>query len=181
MTANEEPERPFAEATTSRLLELPPELRNYVYELSVVSNTSIVIEPGDKSTRAKQPPLILVNRQIRSEALLIFYAQNTFEFDASECGFVTAKGHWLQLPPGSFHLLKRVIIRTCCHEASYYLLDLEEGLTESTLTAHKDTLEPCLVGRSLRRGRAILDELIAKRGSGSRMRKGDLELLVAIK
>ncbi|KAK3109936.1 hypothetical protein LTR53_016293 [Teratosphaeriaceae sp. CCFEE 6253] len=60
---------------SSRLLGLPPGLRNMIYEACLVSPNGIdVAEPS----QAREPALLAVCRQIRSEALGIFYSKNVF-------------------------------------------------------------------------------------------------------
>ncbi|KAK5686523.1 hypothetical protein LTS10_002643 [Elasticomyces elasticus] len=79
---------------TPTLLGLPPELRNRIFELAVVEPFAISI--GQSVNRRlpnrtiahdrailQQPPLTRVNHQTRSEALAIFYGQNTFVVDHS--------------------------------------------------------------------------------------------------
>lgn len=63
------------EATFPRFLELPPELRNRVYEFHFRDYDEI-------STRHRQPPLTMVPL-IRAEALPVFYKSVTFTWDSS--------------------------------------------------------------------------------------------------
>lgn len=76
----------------SRLMKLPAELRNLIYELVVVEAKTIDIVDPDHvqggpgvSERAKQPGIAQVCRQLRREVLPIFYSQNTFRVNA--CGY----------------------------------------------------------------------------------------------
>lgn len=67
----------------SHLLDLPAELRTYIFELAVTSEEPLATFHLDKyqnDTRqeAVQPALTRVSRQLRSESLLLFYACNTF-------------------------------------------------------------------------------------------------------
>ncbi|KAK3648898.1 hypothetical protein LTR56_003816 [Elasticomyces elasticus] len=68
------------------LLELPAELRNQIFALAVVETepqhlfTLSVAACGFKAS-FHQPALTRVNRQIRSEALSIFYGQSVFRID----------------------------------------------------------------------------------------------------
>lgn len=59
-------------AWTFRFLDLPAELRNRIYHYSVVNERGLV--------RPIQPPITRVCRQLRQEALGIFYARNCFVF-----------------------------------------------------------------------------------------------------
>ncbi|KAK4540490.1 hypothetical protein LTR36_009128 [Oleoguttula mirabilis] len=68
-----------------RLLELPPELRNYIYELVVTRNGPIDMRPrswsldGLPEIELRQPALAGTCKQIRAEALATFYSLNVFE------------------------------------------------------------------------------------------------------
>jgi len=63
---------------SSRLLQLPPELRNRIYEHAVFDNV-VMITPS-----LKQPSLLHSCKQIREEALGIFYA-NEFKLHIQDC------------------------------------------------------------------------------------------------
>ncbi|KAK3654969.1 hypothetical protein LTR56_003827 [Elasticomyces elasticus] len=75
----------------SALLELPPELRNSIFELGVISprplraGLSVRWESELAVSQTKvspgQPALARVNRQLRDESLAIFYGQNAFLID----------------------------------------------------------------------------------------------------
>ena len=69
------------------LLELPPELRDLIYEYTLESsspesNQMVTFKldhyQRDTLTQATQPSLLLTNRQIRQESLGIFYSSQTF-------------------------------------------------------------------------------------------------------
>ncbi|CAK3936123.1 Hypothetical predicted protein [Lecanosticta acicola] len=62
---------------TCRLLNLPAELRNEIYELVLVSSGRIELT----TTRPKslrEPAFLAISRQIRTEATAIYYGSNTF-------------------------------------------------------------------------------------------------------
>ena len=59
------------------LLSLPLELRNRVYELSLVRKSPIAICPLDR-TGGEQPGLLQTCRQLRSECQRLFYELNIF-------------------------------------------------------------------------------------------------------
>jgi len=86
----------------SPLLELPAELRNYIFGLVLVSPERIVaritwhlpsedehaVEDGDETRNTttapiQQPGLTRINSQVRSEALPVFYSQSTFLYKAA--------------------------------------------------------------------------------------------------
>ncbi|KAI7552693.1 hypothetical protein KC331_g1717 [Hortaea werneckii] len=68
------------------LLELPPELRDLIYEYTVQSESpsnqmvTFKLDPyqRDTLTQAIQPSLLRTNRQIRQETLPLFYRSQTF-------------------------------------------------------------------------------------------------------
>jgi len=68
-----------------RLLELPPELRNHVYELVVKRDDAISMRPlawdseGKPITQLTQPALSATCWEVRKEVLSLYYACNTFE------------------------------------------------------------------------------------------------------
>lgn len=72
----------FGELQQSQLLSLPPEIRNIIYRLVLVQR--VMIPHG---TFPIEPSLLRVSRQIRSEALMVFYKESHFrwlirDFDA---------------------------------------------------------------------------------------------------
>ena len=68
-------------SNTTTFLDLPPEIRNEIYAHSLNEQDGIPV----RETRlyVHEPPLSLVNRQIRSEVLDTFYADNIFEVSGS--------------------------------------------------------------------------------------------------
>jgi hypothetical protein len=64
-------ERADDAATFPRFFELPPEIRNSIYELHIQSFDHI-------KGRHSQPPLALASKQLRAETLLLFYERATF-------------------------------------------------------------------------------------------------------
>lgn len=84
----------------SRLLDLPAELRTYIFELSVVSGKPLVTFRLDRYQQdtlqeATQPALTRASKQLRSESLLLFYSCNTF-IQHTE-GIKAEQGHrWAQ-------------------------------------------------------------------------------------
>ncbi|KAK5709314.1 hypothetical protein LTR17_019885 [Elasticomyces elasticus] len=78
--------------TRSAFLELPPELRNRVYEAALIQRSpipthperDIFLQPGLCKPIWRAPALLQTCRQIRCEAFKIYYALNTFSIDCSE-------------------------------------------------------------------------------------------------
>lgn len=94
-------------AQQSLLLSLPPELRNRIYELVLIDEEFIPLRQDSEDTKAvtragqrvrkplvettiEEPPLLQSCRQIRNEAIQIYYARNTFV-----CESTTRLVHWL--------------------------------------------------------------------------------------
>lgn len=65
---------------TFPLLGLPPELRQIIYTLSLLDS-----DMSTPLTRPHQPNMTQVSSLVRSEALPIFYAINTFTLDLCDC------------------------------------------------------------------------------------------------
>ena len=70
----------LAQISSSRLLALPPELRNNIFELVVYQAAKIELASSTRWTSCGQPALSCVNRQLRAEALPLFYDVNNFRF-----------------------------------------------------------------------------------------------------
>ncbi|KAI7238840.1 hypothetical protein KC330_g2322 [Hortaea werneckii] len=65
----------------SRLLDLPPELRNSVYTYALATDDVIQIPASGKPTR---PPLLKVCQQITKDATLLYYSCNKFSISAGK-------------------------------------------------------------------------------------------------
>jgi hypothetical protein len=70
-------------STSFRFLDLPPELRNQIYSF-VLRDSQVILSPGTKKTTG-YPVITKVSRQIRNEALELFYAKTTFELSFVVC------------------------------------------------------------------------------------------------
>lgn len=68
-------------SSSSRLLSLPPELRVMIFEFVLISGR-ITISP---SAVPAWPALLSTNRQVREEALKIWYGKNLFSFTVVDC------------------------------------------------------------------------------------------------
>ena len=60
----------------SRLLSLPPEIRNTIYRYALVQREISIRAPAFAT--AEQPAVLQVNHQIRTEAIDIYYYENEF-------------------------------------------------------------------------------------------------------
>jgi hypothetical protein len=57
-----------------QLLSLPPELRNRIYEMVLVQSQTVMVAPAGIS----EPALLSTAKQVRNEAIQIYYGQNIF-------------------------------------------------------------------------------------------------------
>lgn len=74
-----------AVSTSSKLLELPPELRDKIFRYALVSNEPIKLQFSSRWWPSRQrrftmiPGLIKTSKQLRSETQRMFFEENTFE------------------------------------------------------------------------------------------------------
>ncbi|CAK4032274.1 Hypothetical predicted protein [Lecanosticta acicola] len=96
----------FSRKPPSRLLNLPAEIRNLIFEYAVTSQKTVVtFRPDhfqrDSFTAATQPPLTRVSRQVRSESLPIYYECNDFvlhtESPKADDALIWLTCNWLHL------------------------------------------------------------------------------------
>jgi hypothetical protein len=66
---------PQDDASSSPLLRLAGEIRNKIYQLPLKEEGAVQVTPSGIT----EPGLLLVNRQIRQEAMPIFYTENKVE------------------------------------------------------------------------------------------------------
>ncbi|KAK5111957.1 hypothetical protein LTR85_011704 [Meristemomyces frigidus] len=82
---------PHQQPAPPRLLALPPELRNKIYEYVLIDNAGVVVV----TQATVQPPLLRTCTKVRSQALPIWYADNEFEVKIRDCdGSIYVK--WLR-------------------------------------------------------------------------------------
>lgn len=80
----------------SKFLDLPAEVRNNIYFYAVTGIPVCPDESLDYPLSAfDEPPITRTCRQIRSEALAIFYGENSFRFDAAATEMGTLRT-WIQ-------------------------------------------------------------------------------------
>lgn len=99
------------------LLSLPPELRNYIYDLSIPSNKTFVVGPWRPSTRQMQPPLTRCCKQIRSEVLPMFVARNRFEVRPSTD--IAREKSSMLISPLISNLLQHLEVNVCPFSTAY--------------------------------------------------------------
>lgn len=77
---------PSSNTSSSRFLDLPPELRNRIYRLTVIEDKPIEIIHDKKQRKAERPThpaLADTYEQIQNEVLSIFYGENSFVYSTS--------------------------------------------------------------------------------------------------
>lgn len=94
------PTTAWPETPRCRLLELPAELRDLIYDFALTSPKPLVTfhldaYQKDSYTHATQPPLTRVSRQLRYETLPIYYSSNAFVLHTEGAKAEDAQ-HWLQ-------------------------------------------------------------------------------------
>jgi hypothetical protein len=80
--------------SSSRLLSLPGELRNRIYRFAIIGTRALEIDAARWSTH--QPPLLKICKQIRHEALRLFYIENKISTNIHDWNPVV-KYHFQQL------------------------------------------------------------------------------------
>lgn len=146
--------------TTSSLLELPPELRNYIYELVLVEPSTIklvTLRDAWDISKVRRPTMAGICKQIRQEALPIYYERNTFELYIGALSpgmsgpnsFIFLR-KWLgMIGAANIKLVKRVIVSSAswlderairlyfekhsCYDYSEEIALYWEGVTEDRL------------------------------------------------
>lgn len=89
--------------TTSRLLSLPPEIRNMIWTYTVTDDNKVIhlhlLHEYSALELRSRLNITTVNRQIRHESLLMFYASNTFLMRSKPYPYKTphtALANWLR-------------------------------------------------------------------------------------
>lgn len=95
-----------------RLLDLPAELRDTIFEYALTADKPLVSFRLDNYQResyqeATQPPLTRVNRQIRQESLPIFY-QNNYVVLHAEAPKIDDTQRWLECIESKIALIQRM-------------------------------------------------------------------------
>ncbi|KAK4546752.1 hypothetical protein LTR36_001484 [Oleoguttula mirabilis] len=112
--------------TEGLFLNLPPELRNRIYELAFADEE--LTEHAFGGDWPGQAPLTRVNRQLRSESLAVFYGINPLRLLVGTTRQQTACPKWLEAIAPHVKLIRRLEIRTCGH-ANRYVLERAQGGT----------------------------------------------------
>ncbi|KAK3617304.1 hypothetical protein LTR56_025372 [Elasticomyces elasticus] len=160
-----------APPVVSRLMSLPPELRNSIYEY-------VLLEPDDidVDTNLLPPALIQVSPQIKAEASGIWYAQNQFHNDIIDCNIeVAMKWRWhilrLGMPTsnGTSAILPSPnwtnLLRWCqyvCASGQAIRLNLEDDLNPEEAVveaAHAIAYEHCYDNRTWEECKLVLEPL----------------------
>jgi hypothetical protein len=163
-------------------LELPAELRNYIYELILPLNKLIIIR---WDIRPASPAIARTNQQTRCESFPIFYRRNTLYIAALWKRTSLSKNRLL-LPIRVLPKFSDIIIQEYPCEPNTYGLKIEGGVgkfrlwprDESVLTRHT-----CLTNTMPVRwdtGKAFIKYLAWQRGPNACFRRQDLEILAGV-
>ncbi|KAK0266213.1 hypothetical protein LTR91_003491 [Friedmanniomyces endolithicus] len=127
------------DAPAPPLLRLPPELRNAIYSYVLVDPPEVLV-----TNHWRPPALLSMSKQVRREALKIYFAENIFRIDMyalipgplRETGYMSALARWFRAmsTPGR-DALKTVHIDDIFYrtqdEAKEALLYYTKGLAEA--------------------------------------------------
>ena len=118
---------PSAEVSTPgafRLLDLPAELRDYIYELALTTEDTLYICGG--TSHELQQALTQTTRQVRHETLPIFYGRNTFVI--CRYGSEAARKRWVMAIESHLWLLGDLGFDCILHTGSTRLKQDARGL-----------------------------------------------------
>ena len=136
------------DAPAPPLLRLPPELRNAIYSYVLVDPPEVLV-----TNHWRPPALLSMSKQVRREALKIYFAENIFRIDMyalipgplRQTGYMSALARWFRAisTPGR-DALKTVYIDDIFYrtqdEAKEALLYYATGLTEARCGAANGVL-----------------------------------------
>ena len=149
------PSAPTAKTPPCRFLDLPAELRNRIYRLTLLETQKIVISDHHK---AKEPGLLSACRQIRQETLTLYYHENVFNILIENHDSTTLQ-HWISgsknRPMSNFYYLVEP-----CYNWTNLLGWVEatmSGRTGGKATIHAEEVEQNLIpdlsdGETVERG-----------------------------
>ncbi|KAK3714663.1 hypothetical protein LTR37_007643 [Vermiconidia calcicola] len=100
---------------SSHLLRLPAELRLRIYDYALSEDTQVVLL-SDEGVKTGQPALLRTCRQIRNEALDLYYSSNIFVLVLNVNGrkAMETETAWTATQPARCQLVKKFIIEICC-------------------------------------------------------------------
>jgi len=145
-------EQPF------RFLDLPPELRDHIYESAVYTGTLYPSTRRESSSnQATQPPITRASRQLRKESLPLFYSTNSFAMhpccvhctcdrpNGGSCekitGNVAASAFMKWFESIGYanirHIHKITVFWGPSPSRSYHIVDLVQDLTKRKLVAEE--------------------------------------------
>lgn len=124
------------------LLGLPPELREIIFELALTEQDTIDIAARKGPSTWHPPPLLQTNRQLRTEALSIYFSRNSFALAARNrsdkgqmlcyrdertmlCGWWLKK--WLAtLDRQATDALREVYVHDLCHSSAGAAMEAQD-------------------------------------------------------
>lgn len=94
---------------------LPAELRNYIYRLLLVKGSPIYPRKSDHRTEERSVVALLqTNKQIRDEALSIYFGLNDFRFEAEDGGKMQLNDFAMRIGSQARAHAKPFAVRTKC-------------------------------------------------------------------
>jgi hypothetical protein len=123
----------------SPLLDLPPELRNHIFELAVAAPDGVVrVDFSDSKLdvykQTRQPALTRVSRHLRAQALPMYYHLNTFNitWQGTEYGWARCR-RWAESIDRHLHHISKIQLLPCAnHRTIVDLTDTGFGLEVTT-------------------------------------------------
>lgn len=95
--------------TSSPLLDLPPELRNWIYEAVLLSPSPIIVARPPLFKDWKPNPLLHTCRQIRNEASQMYWALNTFT--PNSVTNIHRRVQWLaMIGPQQYRMIRKIYL-----------------------------------------------------------------------
>lgn len=189
-TPTDEPE----EETPLRFLDLPPELRNMIYQFTIPSNP-IKVRSQDHIDNTKYikttfhfpaSPLLQISQQIRTEASDLYYTTATFQLTTSYLylRFATEIGPGFGPATAKLPLLRKIQV---VFAETVFMVD-RDNTPSHVLHFHDEVKcsfckrnvasnrQRCAIASEscMQRLRKIVDEGLAERGGEEGLRKGDV-------
>ena len=133
--------------SSSPLMRLPAELRLRIYDYALTEDTYVMLL-NDEGAKTGQPALLRTCRQIRNEALDLYYSSNVFALvvDVNGRKAMETEIRWTVRLGARCQLIKKFIIEICCKHwrasEALYMVDktckvLVSDLIESGVASEK--------------------------------------------
>ena len=102
---------PFGPTSTDRLhlLQLPAELREHIYEYTILSEDRTLVS-SDGTDRQPIPPLLQICSQIRTEALKLYFSESTFAIALEDLSTAAFKKWYRDVASDHAHLITKLTL-----------------------------------------------------------------------